>query len=110
MALTGLLPLVPAVPGPLTVEPLPLFVLPTTTVTNPVELLPEASAACTVMVYVLVLPELPLEAASVAVRLPVIWMSPGNVGWSQSIAMIFATGAGSQLSDTTAETVTGTSS
>ena len=50
------------------------------------------------------------DAASVAVRFPVIWISPGAVGSLQVMPVILLTVALSQPSDMLAETVTGTSS
>src|SRR5689334_12613322 len=54
-------------------------------------------------------PEPFLEAIKFAVRLPVIWMSPGEVASLLVIEVILVKGAASQLSDTAAETVTPTS-
>src|SRR6266404_6370713 len=47
-------------------------------------------------------------AMRLAVRLPVIWMSPGAVGSSLVMEVILVNGAPSQLSETAAETVTAT--
>ena len=79
----------------------------TLTVTWHEELLPLASVDCTVIVYTRAPPELDFVAASNAVRLPVIWISPGAVTSLHVIETIFVTGAGSQLSETDADTVTG---
>src|SRR5262245_863091 len=49
------------------------------------------------------------EAIKFAVKLPVIWMSPGEVASLLVMEVILVKGAASQLSDTVAETVTATS-